>query len=504
MEPHRAVKICVYNYKGGASKTTITVNLAAALADKGKKVLMVDLDPQCNTTQFWHPDDVKNRDASESEQEVEEAAYDLLEMNGNSTEIPLLCDKLHPSRENSSMEAFVSKFKKTPLHEMLSAHFDASELDDVNEILDAEDTVIPVNDDFFKGRLHLLAGSQLLFRFERSITQALEDPTLPDKHVKSIGIMNYMLNRLAEKHKFDVIILDLSPSNSALNQISALSCDYILPPCNASLYSCGSVYGLLETVLPGDDGWFGFHTRLSNKHWDGVWEKSTIGQRLLPFRLPREPPQLLPILVNNYGLQASAELFASALGNKRRKMEEPVGETVKHVYFQPSQFVYTLMGYLQDCKEIERSPARGTSAPAQSSKIKFRSNRGREVIPFCPSVPVSIAATEALGRPFVEITLNDFSSFYKLDPGECDQARHQFIRKSKLLKDLMRKGALDSLDINANDVFEREVELVKNRYLCLATWLIDSVFPAQAQVALPAQAQVAPPPQAAAAIDDID
>jgi cellulose biosynthesis protein BcsQ len=46
------------------------------------------------------------------------------------------------------------------------------------------------------------------------------------------------MNTLANKHAFDVIIVDLSPSNSALNEISALSCNYILPPCNASLYSC--------------------------------------------------------------------------------------------------------------------------------------------------------------------------------------------------------------------------------------------------------------------------
>ena len=75
--------------------------------------------------------------------------------------------------------------------------------------------------------------------------------------MKPIGIINYILNKLADKHNFDVIILDVSPSNSSLNQISALSCDYILPPCNASLYSCGSIYGLFETVLPGKEGWLG-------------------------------------------------------------------------------------------------------------------------------------------------------------------------------------------------------------------------------------------------------
>jgi chromosome partitioning protein len=46
------LKICCYNYKGGCGKTTIMVNAAAACAKQGKKVLQIDLDPQCNTTQF--------------------------------------------------------------------------------------------------------------------------------------------------------------------------------------------------------------------------------------------------------------------------------------------------------------------------------------------------------------------------------------------------------------------------------------------------------------------
>ena len=60
--------IAITNQKGGVGKTTTSINLSAALAAKGKKVLVIDTDPQGNTTSGYGID--KN--------ELDYSVYDLM------------------------------------------------------------------------------------------------------------------------------------------------------------------------------------------------------------------------------------------------------------------------------------------------------------------------------------------------------------------------------------------------------------------------------------------
>ena len=76
--------IALANQKGGVGKTTTSINLSAGLAYLGKKVLLVDLDPQANSTQ-----------GVGARHDIKYSTYDLLLKNVE-TEKCILSRKIPP------------------------------------------------------------------------------------------------------------------------------------------------------------------------------------------------------------------------------------------------------------------------------------------------------------------------------------------------------------------------------------------------------------------------
>jgi chromosome partitioning protein len=90
--------IAVINYKGGVGKTTITANLAAEMAFRGKKILAIDLDPQASLTfSFFSVDDWrKNFEATKTIKNWYDAFID------KDTDLNLASLIAHPTRANVS------------------------------------------------------------------------------------------------------------------------------------------------------------------------------------------------------------------------------------------------------------------------------------------------------------------------------------------------------------------------------------------------------------------
>ena len=114
--------IAIFNQKGGVGKTTTNINLAACLAIKGKKILIIDIDPQGNTTSGvgiskrdldvttheilveddQHPEDaviatgIKNLDIMPASVQLAGAEVELIQLTGRDKRLKKAIDHLKP------------------------------------------------------------------------------------------------------------------------------------------------------------------------------------------------------------------------------------------------------------------------------------------------------------------------------------------------------------------------------------------------------------------------
>lgn len=180
-------KIALFNHKGGVGKTTLTVNIADALTEMGKRVLLVDADPQCNLTAFY----------------VAEPELEAL---------------LGESGDEGSEATIWSAIKP---------------------VVAGRGGIAPVVLlDVGVKNTRLFPGDVMLAMYEEELPQAWNECFA--RKTRGYDVMTAMsraVTAAAVQFKADIVIYDVGPNVGALNRAVILDCDYFITPVAADLFS---------------------------------------------------------------------------------------------------------------------------------------------------------------------------------------------------------------------------------------------------------------------------
>jgi len=198
-----AKSICFFNHKGGVSKTTTTFNLGWALAQKGHKVLMVDLDSQCNLTGLV----MGYQAIDDSEMAI------FYNSRGNLTLKPIvdaLINGVSPAEflNNDDGELLITGHQNLFL---LPCHLDISDLDSQISVSLKIATGIPMT------------------------------RNLP-------GNLPFMLQTIANDNDFDYVLYDLSPNVGGLNEVILMSSDYFIVPTSPDYFCLQAIGSLTKHI----------------------------------------------------------------------------------------------------------------------------------------------------------------------------------------------------------------------------------------------------------------
>lgn len=220
-------KIALFNHKGGVSKTTTTFNLGWMLATKGKKVILVDADPQCNLTGM---------------------------VLGFSTKQEL--EGLYKKEQNIK-SGLAPAFESRP------------------KLIEAVDC-LPVEG---CDGLFLLPGHVGFAEYEVTLGIAQELSGSIQALQNLPGSISYLLQKTADKFEADYILIDMSPSLSSINQNLLMTSDFFILPTSPDFFSVMAIDSL-ATILPK---WYAWAQKASEMRIlkDAVYPFPKVTPRLL-------------------------------------------------------------------------------------------------------------------------------------------------------------------------------------------------------------------------------
>ncbi|WP_169977646.1 ParA family protein [Tautonia rosea] len=190
--------IAVFNNKGGVGKTVLTWNIADTLARNGRRVLLIDFDPQCNLS---------------------------IAVLGEGDFVSRLPTQNAPY--GTTLRAYLQRFLQNTGGEELFLHRGPGTHRNVQLL--AGDFWLNVYADSLNVGADLLSGTGLA------------------KYV----VLRNIVREAEEKagHEFDYAIIDLPPSFGALVRATFYSSDYFIVPCTSDNFSVYCV-GLIGHMIP--------------------------------------------------------------------------------------------------------------------------------------------------------------------------------------------------------------------------------------------------------------
>lgn len=205
------ISIAVFNNKGGVGKTTYLYHISNLIADRGKTVLMVDCDSQCNLTAYAL-DDSKIRQAWNS--------------NGNS-----IYRVIEPIATGTG-----DYRKRQPTH---------------------------IGDN-----LYIVPGDIDLSVFEDRLGDTWSSASTQEISLRTqIAIFRYV-NYAAQKVQADYVFFDLGPNLGALNRSVLGACDYFITPLSPDLFSIKGTQNLGNKFVTWNEEWRSILTRWKTSNID--------------------------------------------------------------------------------------------------------------------------------------------------------------------------------------------------------------------------------------------
>jgi len=191
----KPIRLTIYNHKGGVGKTTLAVNIAAALSALKKSVLLVDSDPQCNLTSYLLSDDVVD---------------ELLDNSGG------------PNGQT-----------------VWSA---------VKPVFDGIGDVKPI-DPIEIGPLRLLPGDIRLSEFEEFLSEAWTDSFKRRLGgLRATSSISNLVSNVARQEAFDFVFYDTGPNIGPLNRVLLLDSDFFIVPVACDLFSVRALSTLGQSL----------------------------------------------------------------------------------------------------------------------------------------------------------------------------------------------------------------------------------------------------------------